>query len=83
MAVSIESLLSNSSFDPETITLLASAFETAWDTVKKSGSPLAADDQAASTRELLARHIIEMGKNGERDLQQLVNDAIAHVSGSK
>jgi len=35
---------------------------------------------AASTREVLARRIIEMGKYGERDLQRLVEDAKAHLS---
>jgi hypothetical protein len=79
----INSLLANTSFDPETITLLASAFETAWDAIKKSESPLAAEDQAASTRELLARRIIEMGNMGERDPQRLADGAIAHLSGLK
>jgi hypothetical protein len=38
------------------------------------------ESHAASTREVLARRIIEMGKHGERDLQPLVEDAIAHLS---
>jgi hypothetical protein len=81
--VPIDSLLSNTAFDPDTITLLASAFDAAWDTVKKSGSPLAEDDRAASTREVLAKRIIEMGKKGERDPLRLVDDALAHLAGSK
>jgi hypothetical protein len=72
-------LLADTAFDPDTVALLASAFDTAWDTVKKSGSPLAADGQAASTRELLAKRIIEMGQKGERDGQRLVHDALAHL----
>jgi hypothetical protein len=40
---------------------LASAFETARGMIKKSGSQLAAEEQAAWTRELLARRIIEIG----------------------
>jgi len=62
---------------------LASAFDTAWDTVKKSGSLLAADDQAASTREVLAKRIIQMGQQGERNGQRLVDDALAHLAGAK
>jgi len=58
-------------------------FDTAWDTIKKSGSPLAADDQAASTRELLAKRIIAMGKKGERNPQRIVGDALAHLADSK
>jgi hypothetical protein len=79
----IDSLLKNSTFGPETTALLASAFDTAWDTIKKSGSPLAADDKAASTREVLAKRIIEMGQRGERDRQRLVDDALYHLAGPK
>jgi hypothetical protein len=76
-------LLANSAFDADTTALLASAFDTAWDTIKKSGSPLAAEGQAASTREALARRIIETGQRGERDRQRLVDDALDHLAGSK
>ena len=76
----IASLLADAAFDPDTVALLASAFDTAWNTVKKSGSPLAADGQAASTRELLAKRIIEMGHKGERDGRRLVDDALAHLA---
>ena len=76
----IASLLADAAFDPDTVALLASAFDTAWNTVKKSGSPLAADGQAAATRELLAKRIIEMGHKGERDGQRLVDDALAHLA---
>ena len=79
----IDSLLANTTFDPETAELLASAFDTAWDTIKKSGSPLAANDHAASTREVLAKRIIEMGQLGERDEQRLVDDALEHLTGPR
>jgi hypothetical protein len=72
-------LLADAAFDPDTIALLASAFDAAWDTLKKSDSPLAADGLASSTRELLAKHIIEMGQTGERDKQRIVNDALARL----
>jgi hypothetical protein len=70
-------------FDSDTAALLASAFDTAWNALKKSGSPLAADDRAASTRDLLARRIIEMARKGEQDPQRLVDDALAHSARSK
>jgi hypothetical protein len=57
----IASLLANTAFDPETVALLSSAFDTAWDTLQKSGSPLAADGKAASTRELLAKRETSSG----------------------
>ena len=76
----IDSFLENAAFDLETTALLASAFDSAWDTVKKSGSPLAANENAASTRNLLAKRIIKMGQQGERDRQRLVDDALAHLT---
>ena len=79
----IDKLLANAAFEPDTVALLASAFDTAWDTVKRSGSPLAAEDRAAATREALARRIIEAGKKGERNVQRLVDDALGHLTGSK
>jgi hypothetical protein len=79
----MDSLLANRAFDPNLTALLASAFDAAWDTVKKSGSARAADDQATSTREVLAKRIIEMGQKGERDRQRLVDDALAHLAASK
>jgi hypothetical protein len=81
--VPIDELLANAAFDADTVALLASAFDTAWDTVQRSGSPLAAEDNAAATREALARHIIEMGKTGERNMRRLVDDALGRLTGSK
>ena len=75
----IDKLLANAAFEPDTVALLASAFDAAWDTVRKSGSPLAADGQAAATREAIARHIIDLGKSGERDRRRLVDHALARL----
>src|SRR5258708_7892359 len=71
----IAALLAHTAFDPDTIALLASAFDTAWETVKKSDSAFAADSQAESTRELLAQRIIATARKGERNEQRLVSDA--------
>ena len=79
----IDKLLSNAAFDPETVRLFALALDTAWDTLQTSGSPLAADDQAAATRDVLAKRIIELGKQGERDPQRLAAGALAHLAGGK
>jgi hypothetical protein len=81
--MSIASLFAGSAFDPDTVALFASAFDTAWDTLKTSRSPLAVDGQADSTRELLAKHIIEMAQKGERDGQRLANEALAHLALAK
>ena len=56
---------------------LGAAFDAAWDALQKSGSPLASDAQAMTTRERLAKRIIEMGQKGMRNHQRLVEDALA------
>jgi hypothetical protein len=78
--MTIEPLIEKGSFDPETASLLASAFEVAWETVKKSGSPLAENDNAPLTREIMAKRIIETAQTGERNPQRLVEDAIIFVA---
>ena len=82
-AIPIDPRSADKIFDRDTTLLLVSAFDAAWETVKKSGSTLAADDQAASTRELLAKRIIKMGEQGERNMQRLIDDALAHLTGVK
>ena len=44
-AMTIISLFGAGSFDPETTSLLASALDAAWETVRKSGSPSAQMDR--------------------------------------
>ena len=73
-------LRSHGFFDPETMKSLTAAFDTAWQILKTSGSALAADYQSASTRELLAKHIIEMANQGERDPLRLIDGALAHLA---
>ncbi|HEY6257348.1 MAG TPA: hypothetical protein VIY51_16315 [Xanthobacteraceae bacterium] len=76
-------LLTSAAFDSETARLLGLAFEAAWQTAKKSFSALPGDADAASERELLAKSIIEMAKQGERDHDRLVENALAHLARSK
>ena len=78
----IDALLADTAFDSDTTALLASAFDAAWDTVKKSSNPLAANDRAAWTREVLAKRIIDRAQQGERDPKRLVDDALAHLTRS-
>jgi hypothetical protein len=81
--VPIDELLAHAAFDADTVVLLASAFDTAWDTVKRSGSPLAAEEKTAATREVLAKHIIELAKSGERNPRRLAEQALARLVGLK
>ena len=67
----------------ETTQLLGRAFEAAWEKVKTSGSALAEESEAALTRELLAKRIIEMAKRGERNADRLVENALDHLARSR
>ena len=81
--MSLDPFLGDAVFSPEIMMTLASAFESAWDSVRVSGSPFGADGNAAATREILAKHIIEMARRGERNPKRLVEDAIAHLNASQ
>jgi hypothetical protein len=76
-AMPMAKLLSSRAFDPETTSLLGAAFDKAWQTVQTSGSPLADEKHAAATREILAKNILAAGHRGDRDIDQLVEEALA------
>jgi hypothetical protein len=69
--------MASRAFDPETTSLLGAAFDKAWQTVQTSGSLLADEKHAAATRELLAKNILAAGHRGDRDINQLVEEALA------
>jgi hypothetical protein len=75
-------ILANAGFDAETTLLLGSAFDAAWHAVKTSGNGHA-EVGASSSRDMLARRIIEMGRRGERNHDRLVEDALAHLENSR
>jgi hypothetical protein len=60
--------------------ILTTAFDNAWAQLKASGSALAGEGYAPSTRALLAKRIIKTAQNGERDTNRLVDDGIAYLS---
>jgi hypothetical protein len=72
--------LTNSSFDPEAITILASAFDEAWEAVQKSGGTLSRPAYAGTIREVLAKRIIEMAQRGQNDAQSLSQDAVQFLA---
>ena len=71
-------LLSKSSFDPETIEILAAAFDKAWQRLAASGSSIAKDETAA--REKLAKNIIAAARTGLRDKDILIERALAGLN---
>lgn len=78
----IVSLLAKSSFDPDTIGILTSAFETACQSLETSDATVSKGGNAVAAREFLAKRIIEMGQRGERNEERLVPDALAHLATS-
>ena len=78
--MSVISFFVEAAFDPETVEVLASAFDTAWQRVEKSGSALALGEDAATTRETLAKRIIAAARAGERDKNRLVEQALSSVA---
>src|SRR3979411_1681111 len=72
--------LEHCAFDSDTTRLLGSAFETAWQRFNTSGSPFADEAHVNLARELLAKHIIEMARRGERNEDRLVEGALGHLA---
>jgi hypothetical protein len=67
-------------FDPPTVRILIGAFDNAWDSLLKSGAPFAAENYAERAREILAKHIIEAAKDGERDQHKLSEGALLRLA---
>jgi hypothetical protein len=72
-------LLQEAAFDPETTHILTTAFDKAWHKFKSSGSALADEACAPSTRALLAKQIIETAREGERNIDRLVENGVAYL----
>jgi hypothetical protein len=60
--------------------ILTTAFDNARAKLKASGSALAGEGYAPSTRALLAKRIMKTAQNGERNPNRLVDDGIAYLS---
>jgi hypothetical protein len=67
-------------FDHDEVAILVGAFDQAWQLILKSGAKL--DGELMAVRELLAKRIIEVAKQGERDQRRLCEDALAHLAAS-
>ena len=82
-SVSATFLLSLSEgFDDEIVDIFGSAFEAAWQSLQVSDSHLTHEPHIASTRELLAKWILVLGKQGEKDRTRLAEKALAQLAQS-
>jgi len=69
-------------FDAEIVDIFGSAFEAAWQSLQLSDSRLTHEPHIAYTRELLAKWILVLSEQGERDRNQLVEKALAFFAES-
>jgi hypothetical protein len=77
-----ESAPARKAFDDVSTSRLGAAYEAAWQKLKATGSPLADKSHAASTRERLAKSILDMGQRGEMDPERLTEHALAVLTRS-
>ena len=67
-------------FDPDAISILADAFDDAWRTLMSSGAPFAEERYRETARLIIAKHIIELARLGERDKSKLAQSALLELS---
>ncbi len=63
-------------FKAEEVRVLTAAFDQAWQLMERSGARFETDGHAEDVREVLAKHIIEAAKQGERDPKRLIEAAL-------
>ena len=80
MASSLNVAWPEPALDPEAITVLAAAFDEAWDRLRQSGSECVRPAYARAMKEILARRIIEMAQRGTTDQQELVAGATRFIT---
>jgi hypothetical protein len=69
-------------FNPDEIRILVAAFDKAWESVQASGAIADTPTGAESARAILAKHIIDAAKYGERDQGRLRDGAIVALARS-
>ena len=71
------------SLDPSTLRVVVGAFDDAWKSLQTSGAPFAAENYTATARNVLAKHIIEAAKSGERNRHRLSEGALLQLARTK
>jgi hypothetical protein len=67
-------------FGPDVLTLMSGALDDAWRSLSADGIKFAGEAKEASTRETLARRIVELATKGERDKRRLRDGALAALA---
>ena len=73
-------LIPESAFGPETIQVMAAALDETWEKLQVSGSRLARPAYSRAMREVGAKRIFEMARNGIEDREALVANALKFVA---
>jgi hypothetical protein len=73
-------LIPESAFGPETIQVMAAALDETWEKLQASGSRLARPAYSRAMREVVAKRIFEMARNGVEDREALVTNALKFVA---
>jgi hypothetical protein len=63
-------------FGPHEIRTLVAALDKAWESIQASGTKFDTGAHAEAARAVLAKHIIDAAKQGERDQQRLRDGAL-------
>ena len=79
IAMPMKALLADAGYDPDTVTVLVSSFETAWNKLVALNSPHAESMHAEATRERLAKQIILSWQMGEYSEERLAASALASL----
>jgi hypothetical protein len=70
-------------FEPETVSTLSKALDEAWRSLQHTGVYFTSRAHVEATREKLAKRIIKMAAQGERDPTRLREDALENLARSK
>jgi hypothetical protein len=66
-------------FDPETISILSGALDDAWQVVKANKVAFKIDGHADGARQAIAKHLVDVARQGERDRQRLIEGALTRL----
>jgi hypothetical protein len=73
-------LIRETDFGPETIQVMAAALDEVWEKLQDSGSGLARPCYSRAMREVVAKRIFELARNGVEDREALVTSALKFVA---
>ena len=77
----MRNFLGDDVFDPDTVSILTAAFDSAWQSIRASGARLS-EEQSELVRATLAKYIIEQARQGELDQVRLRDGALRRLAQS-